>query len=143
GVDRDLPVYRYLQGVIMKECPGQALSEQQARNLAGAFLFSGDEQLTEMGLLSGGERSRAVLAGLLASAKNVLGLDEPTNHLDIPSAERLEDALSVEEEIGGVRGNAPAHQPRSRAYRRDVRPSPGPGWSRQLPGFPRELHRVA
>jgi ATP-binding cassette subfamily F protein 3 len=91
-VDPELPVYRYLQNVILKECPGQLLSEQQARNLAGAFLFSGDEQLKEMGMLSGGERSRAVLAGLLASAKNVLVLDEPTNHLDIPSAERLEEA---------------------------------------------------
>jgi len=100
-VDPETPVYRYLQGVILKECPGQSLSEQQARNLAGAFLFSGDEQLKEMGMLSGGERSRAVLAGLLASAKNLLVLDEPTNHLDIPSAERLEEALSVE---GGYEG---------------------------------------
>jgi len=102
GVDPDMQVYRYLQGVIMKECPGQALSEQQARNLAGAFLFSGDEQQKEMGLLSGGERSRAVLAGLLASAKNVLVLDEPTNHLDIPSAERLEESLSVESGFDGT-----------------------------------------
>jgi len=101
GVNGDLPVFRYLQNVIMKECPGQLLSEQAARNLAGAFLFSGDEQQKEMGMLSGGERSRAVLAGLLASAKNVLVLDEPTNHLDIPSAERLEEALSVE---GGYEG---------------------------------------
>jgi ATP-binding cassette, subfamily F, member 3 len=101
GVNPELPVFRYLQGVIQKECPGQVLSEQAARNLAGAFLFSGDEQQKEMGMLSGGERSRAVLAGLLASAKNVLVLDEPTNHLDIPSAERLEDALSVE---GGYEG---------------------------------------
>jgi ATP-binding cassette, subfamily F, member 3 len=95
-VDPETPVYRYLQSVILKENPTQALSEQQARNLAGAFLFSGDEQLKQLGFLSGGERSRAVLAGLLASAKNVLVLDEPTNHLDIPSAERLEEALSSE-----------------------------------------------
>ncbi len=101
-VDPELPVYRYLQGVILKECPGQSLSEQAARNLAGAFLFSGDEQLKQMGMLSGGERSRAVLAGLLASAKNVLVLDEPTNHLDIPAAERLEEALSVESGYEGV-----------------------------------------
>jgi ATP-binding cassette subfamily F protein 3 len=101
GIDPDLPVYRYLQNVILKENPGLLLSEQQARNLAGAFLFSGDEQLKELGFLSGGERSRAVLAGLLASAKNVLVLDEPTNHLDIPSAERLEEALSME---GGFDG---------------------------------------
>jgi ATP-binding cassette subfamily F protein 3 len=101
GLDPDLPVYRYLQGVILKENPGQMLGEQQARNLAGAFLFSGDDQLKELGLMSGGERSRAVLAGLLASSKNLLVLDEPTNHLDIPSAERLEEALSME---GGYDG---------------------------------------
>ncbi|HET9184698.1 MAG TPA: ABC-F family ATP-binding cassette domain-containing protein [Solirubrobacterales bacterium] len=101
GLDPDLPVYRYLQGVILKENPGQMMGEQQARNLAGAFLFSGDEQLKQLGLMSGGERSRAVLAGLLASSKNLLILDEPTNHLDIPSAERLEDALGME---GGYDG---------------------------------------
>ncbi|USN99205.1 MAG: ABC-F family ATP-binding cassette domain-containing protein [Phycisphaeraceae bacterium] len=86
-------VVRYLQDIVRKECPTQLLSEQAARNLAGAFLFSGDDQEKELGLLSGGERARAVLAGLMASAKNVLVLDEPTNHLDIPSAERLEDSL--------------------------------------------------
>jgi ATP-binding cassette, subfamily F, member 3 len=101
GLDMSLPVWRYLQGVILKEVPGKAWSEQQARDLAGAFLFSGSEQEKELGVLSGGERSRAVLAGLLASAKNLLVLDEPTNHLDIDSAERLEDALSLE---GGYDG---------------------------------------
>ncbi|CAN5674434.1 ABC-F family ATP-binding cassette domain-containing protein [soil metagenome] len=94
-VESDLSIWQYLQRVILKEAPGSGGSEQQARNLAGAFLFGGDEQEKQMGMLSGGERSRAVLAGLLASAKNVLVLDEPTNHLDIPSAERLEDALGA------------------------------------------------
>jgi ATP-binding cassette subfamily F protein 3 len=103
-VPADMQVYRYLQNVIMKEAPQAALSEQQARNLAGMFLFSGDEQERELGFLSGGERSRAVLAGLLASAKNLLVLDEPTNHLDIPSAERLEDALALDEEGDGYDG---------------------------------------
>jgi ATP-binding cassette subfamily F protein 3 len=97
-IPTDVPVYRYLQNVILKEAPHAALSEQQARNLAGAFLFSGEEQEKELGVLSGGERSRAVLAGLLASAKNLLILDEPTNHLDISSAERLEEALTLDEE---------------------------------------------
>ncbi len=104
GLDRDKPVYRYLQDVILKEAPEQAFSEQQARNLAGAFLFSGDEQQRDLGTLSGGERSRAVLAGLMASAKNVLILDEPTNHLDIPSAERLEMMLAKPDEEGGGGG---------------------------------------
>ncbi len=103
-LDMDLPVWRYLQGVILKEVAGKTFSEQQARNLAGAFLFSGDEQERTLGTLSGGERSRAVLAGLLASAKNLLVLDEPTNHLDIPSCERLEDALTPDEEGDGYDG---------------------------------------
>jgi ATP-binding cassette subfamily F protein 3 len=104
GVRPDLTITRYLQSIIAKEVPGVQFGEQQSRNLAGAFLFSGDEQEREMGSLSGGERSRAVLAGLLASAKNVLVLDEPTNHLDIPSAERLEAALAIVEGAGGFDG---------------------------------------
>jgi ATP-binding cassette, subfamily F, member 3 len=101
GVDPEKPVFRYLQDIIAKEVPGVQMSEQQARNLAGAFLFSGDEQQRLLGSLSGGERSRAVLAGLICSAKNLLVLDEPTNHLDIPSSERLEDCLSTD---GGYEG---------------------------------------
>ncbi|TVQ63321.1 MAG: ATP-binding cassette domain-containing protein [Phycisphaerales bacterium] len=93
GLDPALPVFRYLQKQVQKENPGLDWTEQRARDLAGAFLFSGDDQEKPLGSLSGGERSRAVLAGLLASAKNLLVLDEPTNHLDIPSAERLEAAL--------------------------------------------------
>jgi ATP-binding cassette subfamily F protein 3 len=98
GLDPELPVYRYLQGVILKENPQAALSEQAARNLAGAFLFGGDQQDKRLGDMSGGERTRAVLAGLLASAKNLLVLDEPTNHLDIPSAERIEESLAKPDE---------------------------------------------
>jgi ATP-binding cassette subfamily F protein 3 len=93
GIDLEQPVFRYLQGVILREAPSQAFSEQKARDLAGAFLFTGPEQERLMRECSGGERSRAVLAGLLASAKNVLVLDEPTNHLDISASERLEQAL--------------------------------------------------
>ncbi|MCH8823589.1 MAG: ABC-F family ATP-binding cassette domain-containing protein [Planctomycetes bacterium] len=94
-LDMELTVWQYIQSVICA-LDGQArASEQQARNLAGAFLFSGDEQDKVLGDLSGGERSRAVLAGLMASAKNVLVLDEPTNHLDIPSAERIENVLRL------------------------------------------------
>ncbi len=69
-------------------------SEQAARDLAGAFLFSGIDQDKPLAVLSGGERTRAALAGLLMGGHNLLVLDEPTNHLDIPSAERLEEALA-------------------------------------------------
>ena len=100
-LDPTRPLYRYLQDLIKKENPDQTISEQQAHDLAGAFLFSGGEQEKEMGVLSGGERARVRLAGLLASAKNLLILDEPTNHLDIPSAERLEEALTID---GGYDG---------------------------------------
>ena len=92
-LDLSLSVYRYLQTVILS-LDGQAkASEQQARNLAGAFLFSGADQEKPLADLSGGERGRAVLAGLVSAAHNLIVLDEPSNHLDIPSAERLEQAI--------------------------------------------------
>lgn len=105
GQDDELPVWEYLQRQIKRENPSIAgFSEQQARDLAGAFLFSGKDQDKPMGVMSGGERSRARLAALLASAKNLLVLDEPTNHLDIPSAERLEEALRQTEDGEGFGG---------------------------------------
>ena len=101
--DPEMVTYRYVQKLIKDETDGAVvLSEQEARNLAGAFLFSGDDQEKEIGVLSGGERARCRLAGLIGSGKNVLVLDEPTNHLDIPSAERLESALSHEGGFDGV-----------------------------------------
>ncbi|MCA9288083.1 MAG: ABC-F family ATP-binding cassette domain-containing protein, partial [Phycisphaerales bacterium] len=103
GVDPELWVHRYIQREVKRNTDGAVeLSEQQSRDLAGAFLFSGSEQDKEMLVLSGGETSRCRLAALIASAKNLLVLDEPTNHLDIPSAERLEEALSIDAGFDGT-----------------------------------------
>jgi ATP-binding cassette subfamily F protein 3 len=63
------------------------------RNLAAAFKFSQDEVEKKISVLSGGEKSRVVLATILSLAPNFLVLDEPTNHLDIASREALLDAL--------------------------------------------------
>lgn len=92
-LDLTRTVWQYLQSVIASNDNEEKASEQQSRNLAGAFLFSGEQQDKTMDLLSGGERGRAMLAGLVSSAHNLLVLDEPSNHLDIPSAERLEQSL--------------------------------------------------
>ncbi len=66
---------------------------QELRNLLGTFLFTGEQLAQPAGTLSGGEKTRLALAGLVSSAANVLLLDEPTNNLDPASREQVLDAL--------------------------------------------------
>ncbi len=67
--------------------------EQQLRTLLGSFMFTGDALSQQAGTLSGGEKTRLALAGLVSSAANVLLLDEPTNNLDPASRRQVLDAL--------------------------------------------------
>ncbi|WP_328402752.1 ABC-F family ATP-binding cassette domain-containing protein [Nocardia sp. NBC_00403] len=67
--------------------------EQELRSLLGAFMFTGPQLDQPAGTLSGGEKTRLALAGLVSSAANVLLLDEPTNNLDPVSREQVLDAL--------------------------------------------------
>ncbi|MCA9229154.1 MAG: ABC-F family ATP-binding cassette domain-containing protein [Planctomycetales bacterium] len=66
---------------------------QQVKDVAGSFLFSGELVSKRIRVLSGGERARLVLAGLLLQKHNVLVLDEPGNHLDVETVDALADAL--------------------------------------------------
>ncbi|MDR3307261.1 MAG: ATP-binding cassette domain-containing protein [Endomicrobium sp.] len=67
---------------------------QKARNIAGSMMFSGDDALKKIEVLSGGEKSRVLLGKILANPCHLLLLDEPTNHLDMQSCEGLIDAIN-------------------------------------------------
>jgi len=69
------------------------LSEEEARNICGAFLFREDDIYKKISSLSGGEKARVAFMKLMLEKPNFLILDEPTNHLDIYSREILMDAL--------------------------------------------------
>lgn len=69
------------------------LTETEARNALGAFLFSGEDVFKNVNMLSGGEKVRLALCKILKTRPNVLVLDEPTNHMDIVGKETLESML--------------------------------------------------
>ena len=79
--------------VIQEAMDATGFDAPEARDLLGAFLFSGDDVFKRVSALSGGERNRLSLAEIVVSGANLLLLDEPTNNLDIPAREALEEAL--------------------------------------------------
>lgn len=70
-----------------------AMTEKEARQLLGAYLFGGKDASKKVDVLSGGEKARLVLAEMLTGRPNLLILDEPTNHMDIQAKETLESAF--------------------------------------------------
>ena len=100
-----LKIGYYAQQVFATLHPGQdvytnlydhaapGVTRQEIMNLAGSFLFKGDDVKKKVGILSGGERARLCLAGILLSKCQVILLDEPTNHLDFETVEALGRAL--------------------------------------------------
>ena len=87
NLNPDLDLIETLEETSENKTPGQL------RSLLGCFLFSGDEVFKNIGVLSGGEKSRIALSKILLTKSNLIILDEPTNHLDITSKEILKKAL--------------------------------------------------
>ena len=88
ALDRTEDVYTHLF-----KSAARSVTRQEILNLAGSFLFKGDDVRKKISVLSGGELARLCLAGLLLAQSQVLLLDEPTNHLDFETVEALGRAL--------------------------------------------------
>ena len=88
GLPENLTVLQYLEDKAAAGTKAQTILDQ-----AGALLFRGDHVQKRIGVLSGGERARLCLAGLMLGQCNVLVLDEPGNHLDVDTVEALAEAL--------------------------------------------------
>jgi ATPase subunit of ABC transporter with duplicated ATPase domains len=88
-LDADLTIEEQLR----KDFPLESIGV--LRNLAGAFQFSGDDVDKKIRSLSGGEKTRLVMARMLLDPPNFLVLDEPTNHLDLATKEMLLESLSA------------------------------------------------
>ena len=109
---------------------------RRMRDLLGRFGLIGDQVYQQVGELSGGEKSRAALARLVAQGVNVLVLDEPTNHLDLWACDALEQALLEFE------GTVHRRQPRPLLPQPRRRPAAGAGRRRQRAGDPRQLRHL-
>jgi ATP-binding cassette subfamily F protein 3 len=88
GLNPDLDLLETLEQISPNTTP------VHLRNILGSFLFSGDDVFKKAGVLSGGEKSRLALAGILLNQSNLIVLDEPTNHLDYSSKLILQSALN-------------------------------------------------
>ncbi len=86
-LDPELDIIETLEGI------SDQLTLGGLRSLLGSFLFNGDDVFKQIGVLSGGEKSRVALAKILLTESNLIILDEPTNHLDMTSKEILQKAL--------------------------------------------------
>ncbi len=81
-------------GTYLHHAAGPDVDDQDIFRMAGNFLFNDDDLKTSISVLSGGEKARLCLAGLLLQKNDVLLLDEPTNHLDFETVEALSEALA-------------------------------------------------